>query len=262
MSPSLSIRMDEVVLNEFIGSLPLPSLAFPTFKKSERKWLMRLSDSTIRDAEEFLEEGGGGVPALSEFSKDHLQGQLDTALTRFRRIVNAWVGGYRRDDRFVWIVPESIASRLETRRVNPETLKSIVCDLTNKDEELLQCDWFALWISFISVELVLEISKMQPGDQAHLLKVFGRSCRRLGLTAESKPWNPELPETVRSIPTSWLYQFDPTDRTERILIRLDRGGCLNVGHLAVAHPECWKVCRTIPAKEWRAISLGLRKKLG
>jgi hypothetical protein len=245
----------------FVDNQPLASLAYPHLSGRQRALAIDSADKlTIGDARDFL----AGVGCENEleviFTTERRQGQLARAVDVFDATITAWIKGPSRDERFAWILPNRLLASVLDGRITSTLAKRLSTVAVGND--ILDSASAYIWLPYVALETTNELRHLRSGDQAVISIMIARGCRALGFEASGRPWRPGFPSRVAALPTSWLFQFEPTSKGSSVLDRLMQSGLTNIGHLVVLHPDAWQLLRTTPPEQWRTLHRALRRVAG
>jgi hypothetical protein len=212
---------------------------------------------TVGDARDFLAHGDSETELEAIFTTERRREQLARAVSGFDSSVGGWVRGSRRDERFVWVLPNRLVGPVLAGRITPTLAGRLAT--TSLGERILGIESAYMWLPYVALEATNELQHFRTGDHAVISIMIARGCRRLGVAPSARPWRPRFSHRVAALPIGWLYQFDPTPRSSAVLDRLVRGGLANVGHLVTFHPDAWKLLRSARPDEWRALQRALTR---
>jgi hypothetical protein len=247
--------MTSQLARRIIDAEPLGSLAFPHLAGRQRELALALSaKASIGDARRFLAQANRNEALETIFTTKKRLAQLAETLRAFDQITESWLRGDLRDRRHAWVLSSWLPGMTEHEVLG--MLQEIPIELA---ERIAFASAFGVWLPFVSLELTVEVSLMRAGDRERLELMISRSNRRMGELRTRRPWESDYGSNTAALPTSWLYQFDPSTRSETILMRLNRSGLTNMGHLAALHPESWKLMRNSSEREWRDLKRALQK---
>ena len=197
----------------------------------------------------------------SAFNTDRRRELLRSAYTRARARALEW---RTRDERFSWIVPlpllnllsqvdasvsalprSSTAALAVWRRVFPDPL---ACELLSDMRDV------AKWMPWMGLEILAVASRLKAGAFAELGAAVVRASTDSGVELDDTDPLASMPESIRWLPSSYVYQFNPRVSLQRSLTALERAGAGNLGHLAsVLHPEVRRAVHALEHRDWIAI---------
>lgn len=256
-------------LQPFVDALDMGSVAFPLLKPGERRKALDLSrDVTLGIVRQFVNvvsepsnpKANEEFSALAEAFKSNTRfNHLRSALSLFDEQLEKWMRGSRRDPRFSWILPDDLANELLSERSHWRDIESRLRGVRSWRSRLWRSGHVDGWLPLLSMEGIIAVGRSQNSDVMRLSAALGIACLRQGLEPHLRPWLADWPTQLSALPVGWLYQFDPTPRSETMLRRLDEAGCTNVGHLVILNPEALTLCRRVSTPDWATLKIAFHR---
>jgi hypothetical protein len=241
------------LVDEFVGGLPLSSLAAPVLTAGLRRAsLEKERNVSLRSVRAFLSGGSETGDLQQIFNTTKRRDALADSLLLFDSRVYAWARGALWDPRFKWIAPPSLRQPANVARRLRRTLESNAAGVALAGQAAVD-----VWLPLSSIEGLIEVQRLRSADVSTLAIAIERGCRSLKVTARARPWDRRFPARVAALPLHWLYQHEPTARMDTLIARLERGGCFNVGHLRILHPDAIVAARSHPMSYWISLRAAL-----
>ena len=218
------------------GSLPLASVAFPTLRPDEQRLLIEYGDRiTLDDARAFLHSEGVHWELRSGFGTGEQRTRLRRALDHFERQLGRWTRGHRQSPRIDWLVRHEEDQESQLWALYVALLARHDYVTFTRLHELLRLPNAPRWTPFLSADSIRLARSVKWGHRTRLERAFEAAAASLGLDAATRPWSAEQP-LMDALPTSWLYQFQPSQELGALIELGCRAGLCNVGHFAVLDP--------------------------
>ena len=167
------------------------------------------------------------------------------SINRFIELIDTWNAGHR-SERIRWVVRSGLTER-EIRKciLTLPLFKKTLGSVDNK--------WPA-WLPFLSIRLANEIRGLRRPQLNLLAQLLQIMSRDFTGSIMRGPWEDTFPNLLKALPTATLFQYKPDVSTERLLQKLLRAGCQNIGHLVVFEPSFVRVVRSLETDAWIRVS--------
>ena len=261
LATNLTNNSEQSEVDRMVSRLLMSSIAGPEFVGQHRAAVVEQGKNyTIAELKAMVYRGIGESDLSDMFRTEQRLSQADSAIKRFVSVAEMWKSGKRRDNKVTWILGNNFSKEeLSAYAVDHSKMMAKLGNLGDDHSWLFaNSSDVNVWLPFLSMELVLEIKRLKPGDLSVLQKVLLKATRDIFKESPHiNPSSPDFPCDVQSYSIFWLFQFEPTSQCLRILIRLNNIHCRNVGHIAALRPSALDAIRKFDATAWRNLAIGL-----
>ncbi|UCC24394.1 MAG: hypothetical protein JSU98_11730 [Gemmatimonadales bacterium] len=236
LPPAMDLRGRAALDPRVLESLPIASVAFPALRPLERHAALKHgSRVTLADAREFLNSRGVHSELRATFGTAYRRTQLRRAIDTFDEHLRGWMRHERQCARVAWLVPWWEDSEALLSRMYKALLQGGDYATFTGLHTLLRLPNAPRWTPFVSADSIRLARTLSEGSWVRLERALAKGAASIWLPSQARPWNSENP-LLDALPTSWLYQFEPTPELGILIERGYKAGLYNVGHLAILDP--------------------------
>jgi hypothetical protein len=233
-----SAALDPLVLS----TLPLASAVYPSLRPDERRFVFKRADKVIlAHAWAFLHSQGVHSELRAGFGRTDQRRRLRRAVEIFDHQLRRWQNGDRWSPRIAWLVPGGLDPEEMLGRLYQGLLESSDYETFTGLHTLLRLPNAPVWTPFVSANSIRLAKSVDLAKRVRLERAFKAGNASLGLPTDLRPWNSHHP-LLNTLPTSWLYQFQPTREIGALIERGYLAGLYNVGHFAIFDPAVVRIC--------------------
>ncbi len=207
---------------------------------------------------------------------EHLESVFNTERRRillgkaYARAEAFFAGWPNRDERYSWMLPvalHGLLGQIDSTVWKSQRSSTAAFAAWNRIvDDLLACELLSSmrdlrnWMPWISLELLSQLARMRGSVLSELRAAVIRTSFDQNVEIDDTAPLARMPESLRCLPSSFVYQLNPLTSLQHLVMTLERAGAVNVGHLAaLLHPELQRGVRGLESGDWIIIRDRLRE---